>query len=119
MKVPFIGDKIKRKHGCVFGCVGTPVMDELIKWWKAGHKPGKAPECEWELIVWDGKVWVSYTNDRQFAVPLSLPCAIGSGTDFAMGALYCGASAKKAVEISAQLDTGTGGKIKTIAYRKD
>ena len=39
--------------------------------------------------------------------------AIGSGEQFAMGAMEMGASAKKAVMIASKLDPWTGGKIKT------
>ena len=48
-----------------------------------------------------------------YIVPVSGNDAIGSGEDFAMAALACGKDAVGAVEIAIQLDTGTGGAIKT------
>lgn len=44
-------------------------------------------------------------------------CAIGSGRDFALGAMAAGASAKKAVEIAARFDPSTGGGIDTLRVR--
>lgn len=39
---------------------------------------------------------------------------VGSGAEFALGALYAGASLKEAVTISAAIDNGTGGKINVM-----
>lgn len=116
--VPYAGGKIKKVKGCVFGCVGTPVLDPLIKWWFGGCKKEEAPECEWEMIVWNGKKWLDYANDRHYPVEVCLPFAVGTGSDIAMGALYNGATALEAVKIASQLDNCTGGKCKSISYRK-
>jgi ATP-dependent protease HslVU (ClpYQ) peptidase subunit len=45
---------------------------------------------------------------------LSEPWAVGSGGDFAMGAMYVGASAEEAVAAAIELDPSTGGEIETI-----
>jgi ATP-dependent protease HslVU (ClpYQ) peptidase subunit len=45
---------------------------------------------------------------------LSEPWAVGSGSDFAMGAMVSGASAEEAVAAAIELDPGTGGEIETI-----
>jgi ATP-dependent protease HslVU (ClpYQ) peptidase subunit len=45
---------------------------------------------------------------------LSEPWAVGSGGDFAMGAMYFGASAEEAVAVAIELDATTGGEIETI-----
>lgn len=44
--------------------------------------------------------------------------AIGSGSEFARGAMSMGADAVTAVKVAAKLDTGTGGKIRTYKIRK-
>lgn len=47
----------------------------------------------------------------------SIPWAMGSGSDFAIGAMDAGASAREAVKIASQRDVGTGGKIRTWKLR--
>lgn len=44
--------------------------------------------------------------------------AIGSGADYALGAMYAGKSAKEAVEIASQLDTGTGLGVDVVTFDK-
>lgn len=45
--------------------------------------------------------------------------AIGSGEQFALGALHNGASAVHAVEVSKQYDPGTGGEVRTITFHDE
>jgi ATP-dependent protease HslVU (ClpYQ) peptidase subunit len=45
---------------------------------------------------------------------LSEPWAVGSGGDFAMGAMYVGASAEEAVAVAIELDPMSGGEIETV-----
>lgn len=47
-------------------------------------------------------------------IPFPFPASVGSGSAFAMGAMYHGATAKEAVQIAAKLDAGTGLPIKLI-----
>ena len=71
-----------------------------------------------QAIVWDGhELWqcgfyedgfIRYRENPKFAL------AIGSGGQFAVGAMEAGASAKKAVEIAAKRDLCTGGRIRTV-----
>lgn len=53
----------------------------------------------------DGKIWLFETDGR--------PMAIGSGNQFAIGAMDMGASAKQAVKIAIERDCFSGGKIRT------
>lgn len=50
---------------------------------------------------------------------LSPPMAMGSGGDFAMGAMMVGASAKEAVEASILLDSGSGGDVVSYVVAGD
>lgn len=49
---------------------------------------------------------------------ISPPQAIGSGQDFALGAMLAGKSAKRAVQIAASLDIHTGGTIRSRKVRR-
>lgn len=53
-------------------------------------------------------------NDKGVLVPISPPYAIGSGGDFAKGAMDFGATAKEAVQIAKRNDPLTGGRIYTL-----
>lgn len=54
-----------------------------------------------------------YYDNRPERFPVKAPCAVGSGQDFAMGALLMGASARQAVAVAIKLDPFTGGKIRS------
>lgn len=49
--------------------------------------------------------------------PLDSPCAIGSGGDYAEGAMHAGATAREAVEIAKNLDLYTGGEVHSILIK--
>lgn len=64
------------------------------------------------LVVIGGKI---FTVGFDFAVtPVEDFAAIGSGSDFAITAMHLGKNPKQAVEIAAELDVYTGGKIKEM-----
>lgn len=65
------------------------------------------------LIVVSGQL---FEIDDDFAVAVREDgfYGIGSGSDYAVGALYAGATAQRAVEIASQLDPNTGGHIITV-----
>ena len=44
---------------------------------------------------------------------LKHPWAIGSGSDYALGAMMSGLSAKEAVDVAKKIDTLTGGRVRT------
>lgn len=63
------------------------------------------------LVVLQGRIFKVYHDftvteaDRDFA-------GIGSGSDYALGAIASGKSARKALEIAAELDLYTGGELR-------
>jgi len=48
----------------------------------------------------------------------SAPCAIGSGSDFAIAAMLSGKTAKEAVEIAAMLDPNTDSNVKVVDFEE-
>lgn len=48
------------------------------------------------------------------AIPVPTPYAVGSGGDYALGALHHGACSANAVRIAKKLDRGSGGRISTM-----
>lgn len=52
-------------------------------------------------------------------IPVSAPFAIGSGADYAMGAMSMGAFASHAVEIASRFDPSTGAGVDVVTVRSD
>ncbi len=99
------------------GCL--PMFSAWVEWWKAGKNPKELPVAKDDyasMAFWvfkGGELW-EIINEAPYPLKINMPSAIGSGREFALGAMFAGKSAKEAVEISSKLDTGTGGEIKVI-----
>ena len=67
------------------------------------------------LAIKTGEIWAfdglsyPYKMEAEYV-------AIGSGSDFALGAMAMGVGAEKAVKIASQLDCYTGGEIRTYRH---
>lgn len=95
----------------------------IIAWFEAGHDPKNVPQFNssdathgWALLVIkkDGSMW-SVGDEAPYPLEARAPFTLGSGADYAMGALHAGVSAKRAVEIAAKLDLHTGGDIQVVS----
>lgn len=80
-----------------------------------GKEPARGTE---ELTILrvhpDGSAEMCHNKGQFF--PVNFPFfAIGSGSDYAMGAMAAGATAAEAVEIAARFDKDTGGGVDSIA----
>ena len=64
-----------------------------------------------------GKVFIYESKLYPFVIDAPFH-AIGSGADFAIGAMAAGKSATDAVKIAAKFDLATGGAIRTISWGK-
>lgn len=107
--------KIRRlADGRICGGAGSSFDFDSWTHWLTDGKPDEAPMTDntfCGLILHpDGRLlWVDHKGRE---LPQSVPAAIGSGAVFAMGAMYAGASAKKAVEIATLLDVHSGGTVR-------
>jgi 20S proteasome alpha/beta subunit len=72
----------------------------------------KKAEFELLLIPKEGLLRLLYSDGRGLFINYPF-YAIGSGSDYARGAMAMGATAEEAVRIAAEYDTSTGGKIRT------
>lgn len=119
------GTKIIHGNGWIGGCAGQ--RHEIAKWKKVAlhlsfeevlelgvpdwHKDDNDPS----ILITNGNGSYRATggvfmkNQRGF-------WAIGSGRDFALAALYCGKTAKEAVEVAMHFDSGTGGEVEHLDY---
>lgn len=99
----------------LYGCCGDAFDGvQFRRWVEGGDKPvGIKPSFSSVAIDDKGRVW--YCGDSLVWLPISLRhWAIGSGCDYAMGAMAAGASAAKAVRIASGLDTNSGVGVDTL-----
>lgn len=109
---------------------GAGVLDDIMevaRWIDGGMKESDNPFCG-KHVIENGSVYL-YIDKHGTAFLLSDPWlrlikinekffAVGSGGEFAMGAMAAGANARKAVSIACQLDYYTGKGIDVVRVGK-
>lgn len=105
----------KLKDGRIAGASGSAYnIGPFISWLEnAGDWPKMEDNFEGLVLLPDGSVQ-SY-DEHGRSLTEEVPVSSGSGREIALGAMLAGASPKKAVEIAAQRDIATGGKVIEIA----
>lgn len=97
------------------------LITKVIPAWVTGLEDsfGRIPEQkeDWPdgviLVVIKGRIF-SVCGDFTVTESLGDVMGVGSGADFALGAIACGKSVKKALEIAADLDPYTGGELHVL-----
>lgn len=103
--------KVYKVKGSLWGFCGSIAQGLVfLKWLDGGDKPTDLDAFEALQVDDEGKVF--NWQRRLQPVEVGTPAAIGSGGEYAMGAMMAGASPRKAVEIACELDTRSGGKIR-------
>ena len=105
------------EHKHFYGACGDVQICRAVHAWLMGEdKPALSDADKFHgLLIEDGKVFT--LESRLIKIPHDSPfIAIGSGRDFAMGAMACGKSAADAVRIAMQFDVDTGGDVDEISY---
>ncbi|MTH61180.1 hypothetical protein [Paracoccus litorisediminis] len=120
-----IGTKRKihrRRDGAMFGVsTAAPGLSEQVARWYLDDKnmdllPQLGPEDGFDMleIDKDGQVFI-YHDSIHPTGPLTAPYfTVGSGANYAIGALEMGASAVEAVRVAITNDPWTGGHIETL-----
>jgi ATP-dependent protease HslVU (ClpYQ) peptidase subunit len=109
--------KMHKANGITLWCAGS-VQDRehLVKALSSGRFDWDM-DLEIEAIVLDktGLYLVSVRDGRVWrdTIPPGEAAAIGSGADYAMGAMDAGCDAVQAVKIAAGRDVSTGGKVRS------
>lgn len=113
--------KIVVSNGTLYALSGPECMIRpIIEWWERGHDHATVPVakdegCAWTLMVIDPGGTVIMTSRCQFPSPIpSGVFAIGSGADYAMGAMLAGKSPREAIAIASRCDVWTGGDIQEV-----
>lgn len=110
--------KIYRIGQRIVACAGQQVAAAKFVSWKQGdgEKPTFDDEEDFEAIeISGGRVW--HYDKGLVPIEVGFPTAIGSGADYAMGAVLSGASPKQAVEVAKKLDPRTGGRIRLVVIK--
>ncbi len=113
-------------HGlpALFAGAGTTVyIDAMIEWLVAGmpdeHKPEMPESPDSFTVIVATEAGVFEYIDSLRPIPLGqVKWAIGSGAEYAFGAMDAGASAKRAVEIACNRDVNSGMGVDAITLRK-
>ena len=114
-------DKVTVDKGRIFAAAGN--IDSCfcaVQWIKKGAKLKDwdkimPPGADFEMVVIDLKKGpVYYSDSDRTGIPLEAPLAIGSGADFALGAIAAGMSASEAVGIATKFDVYTGINVKVM-----
>ncbi len=95
----------------------------IVDWLQSGQKRDEWPEFQRDpescvdviVINNQGKVYM-YTHEP-FAIPLEGVYAIGSGRDYAMGAMAMGADAIGAVKVASTFDIQCGIGVDTLTIK--
>lgn len=98
--------------GRIYACAGRCEHGTMFGKWlddPQSEKPKLDDEFGALVMHRDGRVF--HYTDLLEPVEFTIPQAIGSGGDIALGAMLHGASPVAAVQIAAQRDVGTGGAI--------
>lgn len=99
--------------GVVSSTIGMP--ERFVAWLDAGADPKEwgegSPDVRAIIVRPNGDVFLA-DEGLHFSGPIDCEFyAIGSGSDYAMGALAMGANANRAVEIAAQFDPHCGAPV--------
>ena len=109
--------KLRRVNGCLIGVSGDfDLAQTTVKWFADGADPEKFPKHQETDDKWVGLVCI--TPDKRVLKYERSPYpmeytemeffAVGSGRDYALGALAMGADAVTAVEVASRFDNGCG-----------
>lgn len=111
-------DRVKlyrAKDGAILGVAGTSGFEAaLLEWWEAGAEGAFPHGKEANALILKPDGSCVFIGDCGFPTEQSLPTAIGSGCEYALGAMDAGADAEQAVIIAAYRNPTTGGKVTTF-----
>jgi ATP-dependent HslUV protease subunit HslV len=113
--VPFFAAKIYRAGGSLFGGAGDSVpIEKFIAWKRGADRPEFGEEDNFTILELDRDgLWMWDKNLVRLEVRNKF-YAIGTGAQYAMGAMEAGATPAEAVKISARYDEHTGLPIETM-----
>lgn len=106
--VPFHFKKIVRIGNSIFAGAGTWThIDRFMEWRRGGEKPEYPPDADFDVIELNKNgIWMHDQDLYPFRIKEKV-YAIGTGAEYAMGAISMGATPKQALQIAAKYDPDT------------
>ena len=120
--------KLRADASCYYASCGDPAAAEaLIEWLTSGgpfpripSMPDGEPACVLWCVPRNGEVPFYISSALPQEVPLTAPYwAGGTGAGVALGAMFVGADAIKAVEAACKHDTQCGGDIEAVTVGEE
>lgn len=121
-----VGKIFKLKDGRVAAGCGNnfDAIREIVAWLDAKSPPAKRPDIESrdapDMLIANAKgvlEWMTWPYTRGMVVREPF-FSVGTGSDFALGAMASGCSARRAVAIACRFDPGSGQGIDTVRVVK-
>lgn len=112
--------RVRSKDGRRFliGCTGdSDDCVAMVRWLKGrGDKP--VPKALGVISIDErGRVWLCGEKLVWYQIKGLPYWSIGSGSDYALGAMAAGKSARDALRIATRLDVSTGGGVDVVSFR--
>ena len=114
--------KLFRVRGMLVGCCGLATdISNFVHWLRKGADVDDYPKMRQFsalIVAHDGTV-TGFEEMSPHGLVITAPyCAIGTGMDVALGAMYAGASAVEAVKAARAHNTATVGRVVSISLRR-
>lgn len=117
--------KIFRVRDALVGYAGDADSgEEVLAWFRDGADPAKFPAGQrgpdWAglLVIRRGQPICRYERTPYPVMFHDTRFAVGSGREFALAAMHLGCSAKEAVQVAIELDSGCGHGIDTLTLEE-
>lgn len=112
--------KIKSPDGRLFlvGCAGDSFdCGQFVRWMRTANENDKPTTTSLSALVIDEKARAWYLSEKLLYHRVSVRCwAIGSGADYALGAMAAGRTAPQAVRIASKLDIHCGQGVDVVRF---
>jgi hypothetical protein len=109
----FKGTKIQRIKGSLYGGAGN--FEQILKMFEWFKNPDMKPDWKFQPefeILQLSQEGLFLWGSEMIAIPVGMQYySIGSGADFALGALECGAPPKDAIRVAHKFDPYTGSEL--------
>jgi ATP-dependent protease HslVU (ClpYQ) peptidase subunit len=109
----------------IAACGSCEDIQAFMDWMESGGKQedkktyGLDRDVDINALVIDKKTRVYQYEGRLYPYVIEADIhALGSGREYAIGAMAAGSSAQQAVRIASKYDSGTGGAVKTLYWDK-
>ena len=115
-------EKLKVMGDIIYAFTGlAPLFQPMIDWHNKGALVADLPggidkDDGWTLVVISAAGICKYTQSCPYPEYFDAPIAFGAGADYAIGAMWHGATAEEAVSHVARHTNHTGGKITVMPW---